>query len=99
MPGNFGDEFRDAMAASEFTEFEVLRQRVGNRLYLVTRVSDPSAQRAVLLAGTVDLTQASALIEAAAAEGRMYTHVQRLDQTHLGSFRHDDPSLFFDELG
>ncbi len=53
---------------------------------------------AILLAGTVDTTAADPLVEAAAERGELRTHVQLLDGTHLGSFEHDDPSLFFPSL-
>lgn len=31
--------------------------------------------------------------------GELHTHVQLLDWTHLGSFRHDDPAAFLPSLG
>jgi hypothetical protein len=31
--------------------------------------------------------------------GELHSHVQLLDWTHLGSFRHDDPAAFFPSLG
>lgn len=98
IPGEEAEAFRDAFEAGSFVEYEVFRRRVGHRLFLVTKLGDPDADVTILLAGSVDTTHADALREAAASEGEIYTHVQLLDGTHLGSFRHDDPSLFFPRL-
>ena len=35
------------------------------------------------------------ILKAAAEAGTMFTHVQTLDETHLGSFEHDDHERFF----
>jgi hypothetical protein len=44
---------------------------------------------AILLAGAVENGDVGAVRRAAEREGAMYSHVQLLDYTHLGSFRHD----------
>lgn len=98
VPGDEAEAFRDAFDGGTFGEYEVFRRRVGHRLFLLTKLTAPDQQVAILLAGSVDRTQADALIEAAADRGEVYTHVQLLDGTHLGSFKHDDPSLFFPRL-
>lgn len=98
IPGDQAEAFNDAFSAGEFAEYEVFRQRLGQRLFLVTKLSDPDARTAILLAGNVDLTQSADLIETARDRELLYSHVQLLDGTHLGSFRHDDPGLFFEEL-
>lgn len=98
VPGDDAEAFTDAFETGEFTEYEVFRQRVGQRLYLVTKLADSAERLAILLAGSVDLTRARPLVEAAGERGEMYTHVQLLDGTPLGSFAHDAPGLFFEEL-
>lgn len=98
VPGDEAAAFEAAFEAGTFAEYEVFRRRVGARLYLLTKVAAPDERVAILLAGTVDLTQADALVEAAGSRGELYTHVQLLDGTHLGSFHHGDPSLFFPSL-
>jgi len=45
--------------------------------------------------GAFDASAAEALRTAARDAGAMYSLVQLLDWTHLGSFRHDDPDAFF----
>lgn len=98
VPGDEGADFEAAFEAGTFAEYEVFRRRLGARLYLLTKLLAPDERVAILLAGSVDLTQADALVEAADERGELYTHVQRLDGTHLGSFHHGDPSLFFASL-
>lgn len=98
VPGDESNAFSEAFEAGTFGEYEVFRRRVGPRLFLLTKLTAPEQRVAILLAGSVDHTQADALIEAAEAGGVVYTHVQLLDGTHLGSFKHDDPSLFFPGL-
>ncbi|MFB6362292.1 MAG: hypothetical protein ABEH59_13350 [Halobacteriales archaeon] len=98
IPGEEADAFRDAFEAGEYVEYEVFRRQVGHRLFLLTKLGAPDAEFTILLAGSVATTYADGLREAAAEEGEIYTHVQLLDGTHLGSFRHDDPSLFLPGL-
>lgn len=96
VPGDEEDAFRDAFETGEFGEYQVFRRRVGNHLYLVVQFTDPDAEIAILLAGGVDMTEAQGMIDAARDRGEMYTHVQLLDWTHLGSFRHEDFETFFE---
>lgn len=98
VSGAEAEPFEDAYEAGTFAEYEVFRRRVGNRLFLVTKLTASAERVAILLAGTVDTTQMGALVQAAASRGEVHTHVQLLDGTHLGSFSHDDPSLFFPSL-
>ncbi|PSP87531.1 hypothetical protein BRC78_06495, partial [Halobacteriales archaeon QH_8_68_33] len=79
--------------------WETVTVRAGDTLFLVTEVADTDAERAVYLAGAVDLGVAGDLRETAAEAGELHSHVQLLDWTHLGSFRHDDPAAFFPSLG
>lgn len=98
VPGEEAESFEAAFDAGTFVAYEVFRRRVGNRLFLVTKLTAPEERVAILLAGSVDTTQMDALVQAAASRGEVQTHVQLLDGTHLGSFQHGDPSLFFPEL-
>lgn len=98
VPGDEAEGFATAFETGTFAEYEVFRRTVGRRLFLLTKLTAPEERIAILLAGTVDTTQAEALIAAAEERGEIHTHVQLLDGTHLGSFQHDDPALFFPSL-
>lgn len=92
-----GEEFRTAHEAG-FDRYNVYRRDVGSQLFLVTELQSGAAERAVFIAGAIDRSLADDLIAAAAERGQMYTHLQTLDRTRLGTVRHDDPSAFFPSL-
>ena len=95
-----GDVASDVAAAHDagFDRYEVYRRQVGGTLFLVTELRNTGERRAVFVAGAVDLTVADRLVEAARERGELYTHLQTLDWTHLGSVHHDDPGAFFPSL-
>ncbi len=82
-----------------FDAYEVYRRRLGQTTYLVTELQNTDSQEVVFIAGAVDMTVADELLLAAGRRGELYTHLQTLDWTHLGSVRHDEPALFFPSLG
>jgi hypothetical protein len=95
--GEVADEFEAAVADATFDGYEVFNRRVGNDLFTLTRLTDADRRVAVLLVGTVNLTHAGDLASAARERGEMYSHVQLLDGTVLGSFHHDDPEPLLPE--
>lgn len=78
-------------------EYTVHSRSVSSTAFVVTQLTAPAAGRALLIAGVVETDEAAELREAAHDREEMYTHVQLLDWTHLGSVRHDDPAAFFPE--
>lgn len=97
-PGSAADPFREAFETGGFDSFELFRRTVGGTEYLLTELTDTEGEVAILLAGGVENGDPEAVRRAAEREGAMYSHVQLLDYTHLGSFRHD-PGPFFDDGG
>jgi len=95
--GEDAGDVRRAVADGEFDGYELFTHRSGPDLFTVTRVTDADSRLAVLLVGSVDLTQASELAAAARERGAMYSHLQLLDGTRLATFEHDDPANFFPE--
>ena len=96
-PGSAEEPFREAFESGEFGSFELFRRTVGSTEYLLTELTDPDGRVAILLAGAVEHGDLAEVRRAAQAEGAMFSHVQLLDYTHLGSFRHDEPGKFFPE--
>lgn len=88
IPGNYAEAFSDAFEGREFPRYEAYRNEVENAVFLVTELLDPETSTAVLLAGQYELQNASGMVNAAETEGCLYTHVETLDGTPLGSFRH-----------
>lgn len=95
--GEVAEDLRAAVEDGAFDGYELFTSREGSDLFTVTRVTDADERRAVLLVGTIDLSRAGELATAARERGEMYSHVELLDGTHLGSFRHDDAAPFFPE--
>ena len=95
-PGSAEEPFREAFDVGAFGSFELFRRTVGGTEYLLTELTDTEREVAILLAGAVENGDVGAVRRAAEREGAMYSHVQLLDYTHLGSFRHD-PEPFFDD--
>ncbi|QSW98037.1 DUF7529 family protein [Haloterrigena alkaliphila] len=90
IPGNHADAFADAFENREFPRYEAYRNEVGQAVFFVTELLDPETSTAILLAGQYEFQNAPGMVNAAEAEGCLYTHVETLDGTILGSFRHDE---------
>ncbi|MFB6218708.1 MAG: hypothetical protein ABEH77_05945 [Halobacteriaceae archaeon] len=97
VPGSAAAAVRSVLG-DDVEEYTLYRRTVGSTTFLVTELRAPGSRRALLVAGAVDRDDAAALREAASERGEMYTHLQLLDWTHLGSVRHDDPAAFFPAL-
>ncbi len=102
IPDNRATEFTAAFdrghgAGGGFQEYEVYRSEAADRAFQVTVMYDEPSANVILLAGNYDLRKADALATAARKRGEIYTHVQTLDQTVLGSFKHESWEHFFPE--
>jgi hypothetical protein len=97
IPGNEAESF-EATATGSFPRYDVFRQEVNGRVFVVTELLDPETETAILVAGNFWRHETDPLVAAVREAGEMYTHVQKLDGTQLGSFRHDEPAKFFPEL-
>ena len=95
IPGNFADDFVEAFEAGEFPKYQVYQKEVSGRMFMVTEFRDPDSKTSILIAGSYEMRNAPALVKKAQREGDMYTYVQKLDQTLLGTFKHDEYDRFF----
>ena len=95
IPNNYEEDFTSAFRAGGYTEYEVFRNEVAGTVFQVTVLYDEETNRAILLAGNYELMHANPLILTSMRQGETYTHVQLLDGTHLGSFRHEQWEPFF----
>lgn len=96
-----GGDDADAVRAAHdggLDRYTVYRRQVGDRLFLVTELQDTDAERALFVAGAVDMTVAGDLVATADERGELYSHLRLLDGTDLASVRHDDPGDFFPSL-
>jgi len=68
-PGSAAGPFREAFDAGEFGSFRLFRRTVGGTEYLLTELTDPQREIAILLAGGVENGDREAVRRAAEAEG------------------------------
>lgn len=95
VPGEEADRFEELFVPEGFPRTDVYRQTAAGHLYLLTASLDPPTERAILLAGLLAVGTLGECRRIARETGVMYSHVLRVDGTHVGSFEHDDPEPFF----
>ncbi|WP_435177493.1 DUF7529 family protein [Halorussus sp. AFM4] len=95
VPDNKAEPFEAAVETGAFPQYRVFRNEMQGRVFVLTQLLDPDSETAILIAGNFEMRHAPGLVKTALKEDQMYTHVQTLDGTHLGSFRHDDVEKFF----
>jgi hypothetical protein len=95
VPGNKADALRVAFDAGEFPQYDVYRGETESRVFLVTELLDPETETAIYVAGNFRRRDARALVRTVRETGEMYTHFQKLDETRIGSVRHDGYRKFF----
>jgi len=95
IPDNYAEAFEAYFERGDYPTYDVFRTEVQGRTFLLTVLSDPETESAILLAGQYQLMHAAPLVSKAKTEETVYTHVQTLDETHRGSFEHEEPSKFF----
>lgn len=95
---NEAEDFLDAVDPGDFPEYNVYRGDVEGRIFLVTELLDPETETAVFIAGNFWRHRADPLFEAAKEENEMYSHLQRLDGTIIGTFHHEEYEQFFPDI-
>lgn len=100
IPDNDAEAFSETFERGHeegggFPEYEVYRSESSGRVFQVTVLYDEPAASVILLAGNYEPRHAQNLMEAAIEREELFTHVQTLDKTVLGSFRHEGWEIFF----
>ena len=95
IPGNFAADFTDTHERADFDDTGVYQAQLDGLAFIVTELIDHDTQIAVFIAGSYKLQFAAPLVRTAIDRDKMFTHVHKLDGTHLGTVEHDDPSAFF----
>lgn len=98
VPKGDAEAFAEVFEEGAFPAYEVYRAERDGRVFLVVSYFDPESETCILVAATYLKREASALVRTVAETEEMYTHVEKLDRTHLGSFRHEDHTKFFPEI-
>ncbi|MFH5799422.1 hypothetical protein [Haladaptatus sp. CMAA 1911] len=95
IPDNYANDFREAVEEGTFPQYQVFRKEMESRVFMLTQFLDPDTRTAILIAGTYEMMHAPPLVKTAVREEEMFSHVQTLDGTVHGTFRHDDHTKFF----
>lgn len=95
IPGDDAERFEELFVPDGFPRTEVYRAVAGGHLFLLTVFRDPPTEAAILLAGVLDLGNLYDCREISERTGTIYTHILKVDGSHVGSFEHDDPQPFF----
>lgn len=93
VPGDDADRFEELFEPDGFPRTEVYRATTETHLFVLTVFLDPATEVAILVAGVLE--RETLVVCRRHAQETMYSHLLRLDGTHLGSFEHDDPEPFF----
>lgn len=95
IPGNKAEPFLDFVERSEFDETAVYQNSLDGTVFVVTECIDVDNERSVFVVGGYRMRVAPPMVRTAMERGKMYTHIKKLDGTHLGTIEHDHPEAFF----
>ncbi|WP_135666072.1 DUF7529 family protein [Halorhabdus rudnickae] len=94
-PDSVAEQLPDLIDGGSFDRYEVHREDVAENRFLAIRIRDDETERGVVLVGVLDWSRIGDLADAAREREQLHSHVRLLDGTHVATFRHEDPSLFF----
>lgn len=95
IPGNRAERLQEMLEYATFPAFDVYRATVNGRVFFVTELIDEEHTAVVYVAGSYELRTAEDLITTATEHDVMYTHLQKLDETPVGTFQHGNWRKFF----
>lgn len=87
---NHADDVADTLASASFDRYEAYRSVEGDQAFLVVELLDDGAETALLIASHYDRNEAEGMIAATRERDVLFTHLKRLDGTHLGTVRHEE---------
>ncbi|GGL47289.1 DUF7529 family protein [Halocalculus aciditolerans] len=98
VPGDKADAIEAAVEDAGFPQFDVYRKEVEGTVFFVLVLLDPATETAVFIAASYKLGDAEGVAVAAEREGVVFSHLQRLDGTHVASFEHEAYEKFFPDI-
>lgn len=87
---NHADEVRNALETASFSRYEAYRSTADGHAFLVVELLDEDRDTALLLASHYDRNEAKGMVTAARERDVLFTHLQTVDGTRLGSIRHEE---------
>lgn len=95
IPDSDAEAIEAAVEAGEFPTYDVYRNRVRNRVFMVVTYLDPETETAILLATNFKLRDATQLVLHTREVGHVNSVFRRVDGTLVAEVRHEEPEKFF----
>ncbi|WP_416838224.1 hypothetical protein [Haloferax sp. DFSO52] len=95
VPGNKVDPFIEFNERANFSETAVYQSTAGENVFIVTECIDPEAKLSLFIGGAYRIRFSPPMVRTAMEEGKMYSHLKRLDGTLIHTFEHEHPESFF----
>jgi hypothetical protein len=85
----------ETLELDAFDRYEVFQRETDGHVYQVVAYFDADSGSALLVAGAYQQLYAGPLRETVVDRDELYTHFQRLDESPIASFRHEEWEPFF----
>lgn len=95
LPDSDAERIEEIVADREFPTYDVYRNRVRNRVFMVVTYLDPETETAILLASNFKLREATQLVLHTREVGHVNSIFRFLDGTVVAEVRHEEPEKFF----
>lgn len=95
VPDPDAERIGAAVEDREFPRYDVLRNLVRGRVFMVVTCLDPASETAILVASNYELRRATELVTHARGVDTVNTIVRHLDGTVVAEIRHEEPRKFF----
>lgn len=90
IPNNYIDDFLDAYDGDAYTDYLFYTNEVDSFVYGVIELIDPEHERSILIAFRYDMIFAGGMVGSAMEEGRLYSHIKRIDGEILASIPYEE---------
>lgn len=95
VPDSDAERIREAVEAGEFPKYDVRRNMVRGRVFMVVSCLDPATETAILIGSNYELRRATELVNHTREVGHVNSIVRHLDGRVVAEIRHDEPEKFF----
>lgn len=95
VPDSAAEAIGEAVEAGEFPTYDVRRNTVQGRVFMVLTLLDPETDSAILLGTNFELRRATELVAHTHDVGYVDSIIRYLNGEVVAEIRHDEPSKFF----
>lgn len=95
VPDSAAERIGEAVEAGDFPRYDVLRNTVQGRVFMVLTLLDPATETAILLGTNYELRRATELVLHTREVGYVNSVIRYLNGEVVAEIRHDEPEKFF----